>query len=51
MMLARGWGHNFGSYHGMGCVRLSIHPYHDMDHARGFLSGLKESVDAVQAAK
>ena len=50
-MLARGWGHSFGSYDGMLYMRLSIHPYRDMDHARGFIRGLKESVDAARAAK
>ena len=49
-MLARRWGHVFGSYNGMGYIRLSIHPHRDMDHARGFLAGLRESVDIVRAA-
>jgi tyrosine decarboxylase/aspartate 1-decarboxylase len=48
-MLARGWGHTFGSYRGTDYIRLSIHPHRDLDHARGFLKALSDAVDAVGA--
>ena len=46
-MLARGWGHSFGRFRDIEYIRLSIHPHRDMEHARGFLAGLEDSVAAV----
>ena len=48
-MLERGWGHMYGTHHGIEYIRLSVHQSRDMEHARQFLRALEDSVDAVRA--